>query len=68
MEDELHKLEQYCIITKIGNSQWGTQIVPVVKPNGNVRRLMFVIKIVPSIWQHFQDKVLRECFFDHTIV
>lgn len=37
MEDELHKLEHYCIITKIGNSQWGTLIVPVVKPNGNVR-------------------------------
>lgn len=37
MENELHKLQHYCKTTKIGNSQWGTLIVPVVKPNGNVR-------------------------------
>lgn len=37
MEDELYRLEQNGIVTKIENSQWGTPIVPVVKPSGNLR-------------------------------
>ncbi|XP_054257058.1 uncharacterized protein K02A2.6-like [Macrosteles quadrilineatus] len=37
VEEELDRLEKAGIITKIENSEWGTPIVPVVKPNGSVR-------------------------------
>ncbi|XP_054259754.1 uncharacterized protein K02A2.6-like [Macrosteles quadrilineatus] len=39
VEDELglHRLESSGIISKVENSQWGTPIVPVTKPNGSVR-------------------------------
>ncbi|XP_054279604.1 uncharacterized protein K02A2.6-like [Macrosteles quadrilineatus] len=143
VEDELHRLESSGIISKVENSQWGTPIVPVKKPNGSVRlcadykvtanklildekysipriddifthmnkgkffctldisnaylhlpmdeesreiqtisthlglfkvnRLMFGIKVAPSIWQLFMDKVLHGlegtvCFFDDILI
>ncbi len=37
VEDELDRLEKQGIITKVNHSEWGTPIVPVVKPNGSVR-------------------------------
>ncbi|XP_054278392.1 uncharacterized protein K02A2.6-like [Macrosteles quadrilineatus] len=37
VENELKRLEDCNIITKIDHSDWGTPIVPVVKPNGQVR-------------------------------
>ncbi|XP_053391329.1 uncharacterized protein K02A2.6-like [Mercenaria mercenaria] len=37
IEKELENLEQQGIISKVNNSDWATPIVPVVKPNGNVR-------------------------------
>ncbi|XP_054287784.1 uncharacterized protein K02A2.6-like [Macrosteles quadrilineatus] len=37
VEDKLNRLENAGIITKVNNAQWGTPIVPVVKPNGSVR-------------------------------
>ncbi|XP_054289850.1 uncharacterized protein K02A2.6-like [Macrosteles quadrilineatus] len=37
VEDELHRLESGGIISKVENSQWGTPIIPVKKPNGSVR-------------------------------
>lgn len=37
VERELDHLEDQGIITKIASSQWATPIVPVIKPNGDVR-------------------------------
>lgn len=34
---ELDRLEQLGIITKVNNSEWGTPLVPVPKPNGDLR-------------------------------
>lgn len=143
VEQELTRLENNGIITKVDQSDWGTPIVPVVKPNGNVRicadykvtlnklikdqkypiprieeiftkmnggkyfctldisnaylhmrmdeesaqmqtlsthnglykvnRLMFGVKVAPSLWQHFMDKLLHgipgtQCFFDDIII
>ena len=37
VEKELDRLEQDGIITRVAHSDWATPIVPVMKPNGNVR-------------------------------
>lgn len=37
LEEELKRLEEAKIITKVSNSEWGTPIVPIVKPNGSIR-------------------------------
>ncbi|XP_054279897.1 uncharacterized protein K02A2.6-like [Macrosteles quadrilineatus] len=37
VEKELERLETLSIITRVESSDWGTPIVPVVKPNGSVR-------------------------------
>ncbi|XP_054256963.1 uncharacterized protein K02A2.6-like [Macrosteles quadrilineatus] len=37
VEKELERLETLGIITQVESSDWGTPIVPVVKPNGSVR-------------------------------
>ncbi|XP_054260546.1 uncharacterized protein K02A2.6-like [Macrosteles quadrilineatus] len=37
VELELNRLEEAGIISKTDKSDWGTPIVPVVKPNGNIR-------------------------------
>ncbi|XP_054274663.1 uncharacterized protein K02A2.6-like [Macrosteles quadrilineatus] len=37
VEKELERLETLGIITRVESSDWGTPIVPVVKPNGSVR-------------------------------
>lgn len=37
VEDELDRLENAGIITKVEQCDWGTPIVPVVKPSGKVR-------------------------------
>ncbi|XP_054259702.1 uncharacterized protein K02A2.6-like [Macrosteles quadrilineatus] len=37
VEEELERLETAGIITKTDNSEWGTPIVPVMKPNGEIR-------------------------------
>ncbi|KAI5747679.1 hypothetical protein M8J77_017390 [Diaphorina citri] len=37
VEAELERLENEGIITKVSYSQWGTPIVPVMKPNGDIR-------------------------------
>ncbi|XP_054259955.1 uncharacterized protein K02A2.6-like [Macrosteles quadrilineatus] len=37
VETELERLETAGIITKTDNSEWGTPIVPVMKPNGEIR-------------------------------
>ncbi|XP_054259583.1 uncharacterized protein K02A2.6-like [Macrosteles quadrilineatus] len=37
VEQELDRLEEAGIISKTQESEWGTPIVPVVKPNGDVR-------------------------------
>ncbi|XP_054276592.1 uncharacterized protein K02A2.6-like [Macrosteles quadrilineatus] len=37
VEREIERLEREHIITKVENSAWGTPVVPVIKPNGNVR-------------------------------
>ncbi|XP_054272899.1 uncharacterized protein K02A2.6-like [Macrosteles quadrilineatus] len=143
IEKELKRLEECGIITKVDHSDWGTPIVPVVKPNGQVRicadykvtvnklikdenypiprvediytqmnggklfctldisnaylhmrmdeesahmqtlsthkgmykvnRLMFGVKVAPSLWQQFMDKTLQgipgvQCFFDDIII
>ncbi|XP_054283452.1 uncharacterized protein K02A2.6-like [Macrosteles quadrilineatus] len=143
VEDELNRLENAGIITKVNNAQWGTPIVPVVKPNGSVRicadykttinkviqddkhpipriedifaemnggklfctldisnaylhmqmdeessnmqtistekglykvnRMMFGVKVAPSVWQRFMDRILQgisgvKCFFDDIII
>ncbi|XP_054281226.1 uncharacterized protein K02A2.6-like [Macrosteles quadrilineatus] len=143
VEDELNRLENAGIITKVNNAQWGNPIVPVVKPNGSVRicadykttlnkviqddkhpipriedifaemnggklfctldisnaylhmqmdeessnmqtistekglykvnRMMFGVKVAPSVWQRFMDRILQgisgvKCFFDDIII
>ncbi|XP_054276477.1 uncharacterized protein K02A2.6-like [Macrosteles quadrilineatus] len=143
VEDELNRLENAGIITKVNNAQWGMPIVPVVKPNGSVRicadykttlnkviqddkhpipriedifaemnggklfctldisnaylhmqmdeessnlqtistekglykvnRMMFGVKVAPSVWQRFMDRILQgisgvKCFFDDIII
>lgn len=143
VEQELERLQRNGIITKVNQSDWGTPIVPVVKPNGTVRicadykvtlnklikdekypiprieeiftkmnggryfctldisnaylhmkmdeesalmqtlsthnglyrvnRLMFGVKVAPSLWQQFMDKILHglagtQCFFDDIII
>lgn len=37
VEEEIDRLEKQGIIEKVTYSKWGTPVVPVVKPNGNVR-------------------------------
>ena len=37
VSEELDNLEKKGIITKVNNSEWGTPLVPVVKPNGDIR-------------------------------
>lgn len=37
VEQELERLEKENIITRIDHSNWGTPIVPITKPNGDVR-------------------------------
>lgn len=37
MEKELDKLEKAGVIKKSENCQWGTPLVPVLKPNGELR-------------------------------
>lgn len=35
--DEIKSLEEAKIIERIKNTEWGTPIVPILKPDGNVR-------------------------------
>nr|XP_039254269.1 uncharacterized protein K02A2.6-like [Styela clava] len=37
IEEELNRLEKEGIITKVPHSDWGTPIVAVTKPNGQIR-------------------------------
>ncbi|XP_008190241.1 uncharacterized protein K02A2.6-like [Acyrthosiphon pisum] len=37
VEKELERLEKENVIEKVENAQWGTPLVPVIKPNGTVR-------------------------------
>ncbi|XP_047987904.1 uncharacterized protein K02A2.6-like [Leguminivora glycinivorella] len=37
VDDEIERLEKQGIITKIDHSDWGTPVVPIVKPNGSIR-------------------------------
>lgn len=37
VDNEIDRLCQEGIITKIDNSEWGTPVVPIVKPNGTIR-------------------------------
>ncbi|XP_041989081.1 uncharacterized protein K02A2.6-like [Aricia agestis] len=143
VDKEIDRLSREGVITKIDHSDWGTPIVPVVKPNGSIRlcadykvtlnkvikdeqypipiiedifaemnggkffctlditqaylnmvmddesaalqtlsthkgtykvnRLMFGVKVAPSLWQKFMDQLLQElegvkCFFDDIII
>jgi len=36
-ESELERLEKENVIEKVDNAQWGTSLVPIIKPNGTVR-------------------------------
>jgi hypothetical protein len=37
IENEIERLENLNIISKVDHSEWGTPVVPVVKPNGSIR-------------------------------
>lgn len=37
VEDEIDRLENEGILTKISYSEWGTPVVPIIKPDGTVR-------------------------------
>lgn len=37
VDTEIDRLCQQGVITKIDNSEWGTPVVPIVKPNGSIR-------------------------------
>lgn len=37
VDEEIDRLEKQGIITKIDHSEWGTPVVPIVKPNGSIR-------------------------------
>lgn len=37
VDNEIDRLEKQGIITKIDHSDWGTPVVPIVKPNGSIR-------------------------------
>ncbi|XP_063365892.1 uncharacterized protein K02A2.6-like [Cydia amplana] len=37
VDDEIDRLCKQGVITKIDNSEWGTPVVPIVKPNGSIR-------------------------------
>ncbi|XP_054257143.1 uncharacterized protein K02A2.6-like [Macrosteles quadrilineatus] len=37
VEDELHRLENLNLISKTTHSEWATLVIPVIKPDGNIR-------------------------------
>ena len=37
VDKELHRLEDFSIITRVDHSEWATPIIVVQKPNGKVR-------------------------------
>lgn len=37
VDEEIERLSQLGVITKVDNSEWGTPVVPIVKPNGSIR-------------------------------
>lgn len=143
VDEEIERLCTQGVLTKVEHAEWGTPIVPIVKPNGSIRlcadykitlnkvikdeqypipiiedifsemnggklfctlditqaylnlemdeesahmqtlsthkgtykvnRLMFGVKVAPSLWQKFMDKLLQDlagvkCFFDDIII
>lgn len=44
IENELDRLEKEGVISKVKYSDWGTPIVPVIKPNGEIRIYVAIIK------------------------
>ncbi|XP_043472426.1 uncharacterized protein K02A2.6-like [Leptopilina heterotoma] len=37
VESELDRLEKLKVITKVDNAEWGTPLVPILKPDGKIR-------------------------------
>ncbi|PFX12270.1 Uncharacterized protein K02A2.6 [Stylophora pistillata] len=83
VEEELRRLQNEGIVTKVEWSEWATPIVPVPKKDGSVRlcgdykgtydRLVFGITSAPAIWQRTIDQLLEgtsgtSCILDDMII